>query len=76
MSLFLFTSTSTKAMINKSLFHAVNSHISSLTTREHLRRPRTPYKMIVDERANLVVFMTKREYLEYLDSRDVELCRF
>ena len=32
-----------------------------------------PFKMIVDEQAKLLVFATKREYMEYLDSRDVEL---
>lgn len=63
-------------MSKTSLFHAINSQISAITTREHLRTPRTPYRMIVDERANLMVFMTKKEHQEYLESRDIELCRF
>lgn len=63
-------------MSKTSLFHAVNTQISAVTGRNHLRKPQTPYLMIVDERANLVVFMTKREHLEYLDNRDKELCSY
>jgi hypothetical protein len=63
-------------MSKTSLFHAVNSHISSTIGRNHLATPKTPYRMIVDERANLIVCMTKGEYLEYLDSRDKELCTY
>lgn len=62
-------------MSKTSLFHAVNTQISTITDRMHLRKPQTPFRMIVDERANLVVCMTKKEYREYLDSRDLELCR-
>jgi len=63
-------------MKNISLFHSVNREISAMRNRTHLMNPVIPFKMIVDEQANLMVFATKREYLEYLDSRDVELCRY
>ena len=63
-------------MNKMSLFHSVNKEISAIRKRDHLKNPVLPFKMIVDEQAKLLVFATKREYMEYLDSRDVELCRF
>lgn len=63
-------------MSKTSLFHTVNSHISAITNRDHLKTPGTPYRMIVDERANLVVLMTKKEHDEYLESRDRELSAY
>ena len=61
---------------NSSLFHSVNTEIAAAQSRYHLRQPQTPYRIAVDEQVRLLVFMTKREYLEYLDSRDTELCRY
>jgi hypothetical protein len=62
--------------MTKSLFHTANQQIASTNKRFHLHQPITPYKIAVDEQARLLVFMTKREYMDYLDTRDVELCRY
>lgn len=63
-------------MSKNSLFNKITSTISVYHSRLHLTKPSTPYKIIVDEQANLLVFMTKREYKEYIESRDLELCRY
>lgn len=62
-------------MSKTSFFHTINREITAIRNRNHLTSPVTPFKMIVDEQANLMVFMTKREYFDFLDNRDVELCK-
>jgi hypothetical protein len=63
-------------MSKNNLFHSVNTDITSTVKRFHLKQPVTPYRIAVDEQARLLVFMTKREYQEFLESRDIELCRY
>ncbi len=64
-------------MSKSSLFVFVNTGINStVSNRFHLQNPRTPYMSIVDAQGTLLVFWTKREYFNYLDTRDLELFRY
>ena len=58
------------------MVYSIKTKSKAVRDNGHLKYPTLPYRMIVDEQATLHVFATKREYAEYLDSRDVELCRF
>jgi len=49
---------------------------SKVRTRSNHSILKSAFKMVLDSQANLIVFATKGDYQEFLDSRDIELCRF
>lgn len=59
------------------VFHKVNQQVSrARASSKHRNSPKLPFKMVVDQQATLMVFMTKREYLDFLETRDTELCNY
>ncbi len=46
-----------------------NAISTTMSGQFHRTLPRTPYKMIIDDQASLLAFMTRNEFQEYLETR-------